>query len=277
MINLYGQELTRGSATLSVMLSPLLYYLIVWSSVCTCALGSTTFVKYTDRKFICRPDPVPLRLSPGWGNNLACARQCQRQLHCIAFMFTPHNTISQNTATGARPGTCLWCPASTIVNISFTATDPLLETWINVLGYLVQPKNRELFAIPGALSVGRIVILQGRVPDPVLHSSQFTLYINNSENVAVGISPRFLSHKNFKRVAILTRINGEWKEEYLWPKGFFPFPPGGKIEFAVLATGEGFRVYINGDFTVTVTSTAHWLDEVGYAAVRNINEALVTF
>ncbi|GFO30387.1 galectin [Plakobranchus ocellatus] len=275
MEKVYRHKTVRGHAILSVMLSSLLFNVIGWSCSCTCVFGSTDFVKSTDRTLVC--DPGRVLLTSALCTSLACARKCKEQPECTGFMLQLQSKSSHGASSGARLGTCFWCPANTIVNISYTITDAQLETWIHVLGHLLHPGDKCLMKTPGTLSVGRIVTLRGTVPDPVPDHSQFTLYINDDRNIAVAIDLRFLYLGIYNSVHIHTRTNGMWYTETRLPEEFFPFLPGGKIDFAVLATSERFQVYINGDFIFIVTSTAKWVGHVGHVAVKKINDALITF
>ncbi|GFO28416.1 galectin [Plakobranchus ocellatus] len=268
MEKLYPHKIVRGRA-MTVMPSWLLYHVIGWSCICTCVLASTGFIKYTDRTLVCDPDRA-LQTS-ALGTNLACARKCKEQLVCTGFMLQ-----LESERAGARLGTCLWCAANAVVNISYTPTDPPTVTWIHVLGQLLNP-DKDILDISSSLSVGRIVTLQGTVSDPVPDHSEFSVYTKNDWNIAVAISLHFAYHGYNNTILIHTRTDGSWNTEARLPEGYFPFPPGGKIDFAVLATSEGFRVYINGDFVFTVTSTASWVGTIGHVSFKKINDVWITF
>ncbi|GFN77067.1 receptor-type tyrosine-protein phosphatase delta [Plakobranchus ocellatus] len=260
----------------SHILYPLIFSCLLFYGLLFCASGftSTRFVKDTQRKLICTSVLVPLTSSPV--SYLECARKCQHQPDCTAFMFSPENSISPSATSDARSGTCLWCPADSIVNISYTPADPQLETWVNIQGYLMSPPTTgESMAIPGGLSVGRFVVFQGRVPEPAPRRSLLTLFVNDTDNVAVRVSPRFDFDGHVNRLLINSRIDSQWKTQ-VFPEGFFPFSPGQNFEIAVLATTGGFTVYIDGEFIKTVTRTAHMAGDVRYASIEDFEMFFVT-
>ncbi|GFO33994.1 beta-galactoside-binding lectin [Plakobranchus ocellatus] len=263
---LYGQKTMRGHI-LSVMRCWLLHHVIVQLSICSLASESTRYVRYNDRSLICNSDLIPLTSSPA--NYLECARTCERQSNCTAFMFTRNSPGVQ--------GTCSWCPANDIVNISYTPADPLLETWTKILGYLVFPNDPSIQEpIPSTLSVGRAVIFQARVPDPVTQRSFFSLCVDNKlEKIAVRVAARFNYHGDQERVIISNHKDWYWELAYS-PEGFFPFSPGQKIEIAVLGRSEGFDVFLNGDYIRTVNRTATWVGQINYVEVADFEEVLIT-
>ncbi|GFO33995.1 hypothetical protein PoB_006050000 [Plakobranchus ocellatus] len=263
---LYGQKTMRGHI-LSLVRCWLLHHVIVQFSICTLASESTRYVRYNDRSLICNSDLIPLTSSPA--NYLVCARTCERQPDCTAFMFTRNSPGVQGT-------TCSWCPANDIVNISYTPADPLLVTWTKILGYLVFPNNSSIQEpIPSTLSVGRVVIFQARVPDPAPQRSFFSLCVNKLHKIAVRVAARFNYNGDQERVVISTQKAWQWELAYS-PEDFFPFSPGQKIEIAVLGRSEGFDVYLNGDYIRTVNRTASWVGQINYVEVENFEEVLIT-
>ncbi|GFO03912.1 hypothetical protein PoB_003041700 [Plakobranchus ocellatus] len=267
------QPLSGPIILLSVTLSWLLYQMILWASLGAQATGSTRFVRYTDRTFACKTDLAPLTPSPA--NYLVCARTCLRQPDCTAFMLTRHST---GFSDGPGSRTCWWCPANQIASISYALADPQLETWFNVLGYLVSPTTKdEPLAVPGALStVGRIVIFQGRVPDPAPPRFRLTLFVNDTENIVVRVSPRFKFAGHVNRLLVSSRTGSQYNR-LLLPNTCFPFSPGQNFEVLLLATNQGFLVYIDGAYIGTIEDSLHWIGDLMHASFDNCEVFLVTF
>ncbi|GFO25357.1 galectin [Plakobranchus ocellatus] len=215
----------------------------------------------------CKSDLIPLTSSPV--TYLVCAIKCEQEPDCTAFMFTRSTSSDQDAA-------CSWCPANDIVGINYTPADPLLETWTKILGYVTFPNNPYIREpIPTTLSVGRIVIFQARVPDPVPKRCVFSLQVDKIQNVAVNVAARFNFDGDQERVVIATQKAWEWQLAYS-PEGFFPFSPGQQIEFAILGRSEGFDVYINGIYIRTVTRTAIWVGQINLVEIKNFEEVLIT-
>ncbi|GFO40453.1 galectin [Plakobranchus ocellatus] len=234
----------------------------------TLAFESTRYVRYNDRTLNCRSDLIPLTSSPA--NNLVCAIKCKRQPDCTAFMFTRNNP-------GVQDAACSWCPANDIVSISYTPADPLLETWVKTLGFLVFPNNpfiKEL--IPTTLSIGQVLFFQGRVPDLLPDRCIFSLNVDSSASIAARIEARFNYAHDENRVVIFTLRNSAWNTFY-FPREFFPFSSGQKVDIAVLGTSEGFDMYLNGEYIKTVTSTTDWVGQINLVIVTDYEEVLVTF
>ncbi|GFO31914.1 hypothetical protein PoB_005841900 [Plakobranchus ocellatus] len=145
----------------------------------TLATESTRYVRYIDRTLNCKFYLIPLTLSPA--NSLVCTRKCEQQSDCTAFIFTRY-------LSGVQDAACSWCPANDIFSISYTPADPLLETWLNILGYLVFPNNHFIQeSIPSTLSVGRALFFQARVPDPLPDRSIFSLCVDSSTKMAARV------------------------------------------------------------------------------------------
>ncbi|GFO25354.1 hypothetical protein PoB_005185900 [Plakobranchus ocellatus] len=264
--HLYEQKPVRDHM-LSIIRFWLLYQVIVQSSICTLVSGSTKYVRYNDRTFICKSGLIPLTSSPA--THLMCAVKCDQQPDCTAFMFIRYNP-------GVQVAACSWCPANDIVNISYTPADPLLETWAETLGYVRFPNNAYIHEpIPTTLSIGRVVIFQARVPDPVPTRCVFSLQVDKIQNVAVNVAARFNFDGDQERVVIATQKAWEWQLAYS-PEGFFPFSPGQQIEIAILGRSEGFDVYINGIYIRTVTRTAIWVGQINLVEIKDFEEVLIT-
>ncbi|GFO32196.1 hypothetical protein PoB_005870100 [Plakobranchus ocellatus] len=142
----------------------LLYQVIFRCSSYSCPSKLFTFVKQTDHELLCEFDFAPLMPSPG--NHLVCAETCWRHSECTAFIFTAYNASFQGTVTGSGLGICSWCPPNNIAGISLFSSDPQVEIWFNVLGKLKSPPSKKYLPIPGALSIGRYLVVRGRVPKP---------------------------------------------------------------------------------------------------------------
>ncbi|GFO15190.1 hypothetical protein PoB_004169500 [Plakobranchus ocellatus] len=155
-----------------VVLIWLFYQLIFGPSITVCTSELSNFVKLRNRIFICESDSLLLKSSSS--TYLECARKCKGQADCTVFTFTPYTARRQST--GLNLGTCAWCPANNIVNVSHTATGPQFKTWYNVLDNVVQWQNFTKLEIPGALSVGRYLIAYGRIPDPAPDLTRVTIF-----------------------------------------------------------------------------------------------------
>ncbi|GFO20622.1 hypothetical protein PoB_004712700 [Plakobranchus ocellatus] len=229
---------------------------------------STRYVRCNDLTFKCNSDLIPLTSSST--NYLVCARKCEQQPDCTVFMFTRYSP-------GVQDAACSWCPAKDIVSIIYTPADPLLETWVRTLGFLVFPNNSFIKEpIPTTLSVGQVVFFQGRVPELLPDRCIFSLNVDSSASIAARIEARFNYAHDYKRVAIFTLRNSVWTDHY-FPREFFPFSAGQKVDIAVLGTSEGFDMYLNGELIKTVTSTTVWIGQINLVIVTNLEEVLVTF
>ncbi|GFO39448.1 hypothetical protein PoB_006595300 [Plakobranchus ocellatus] len=263
----------------SVHLIWLLYYVMISSCLSPCTSESFGFVRLKDVKLICESDLV--LLTPSASKSLECARECKRRADCTAFMFTPLSGVSQSTATKGKLGMCSWCPAFSIVNVSYTAGDPQLETWRNILGYLVHPPENTDLEIPGALSVGRYLAINGRVPDPPPDRIRVTLYPNSRlhtrvPDIALRIMPRFQHRGHTNTLVVTCRIEYVFRET-VFPEGVFPFSAGQNFEIAVLATPSGFSVYIEGIFMTAVNDSAFMVGDVRFINVEKAEFSMISF
>ncbi|GFN76567.1 hypothetical protein PoB_000307300 [Plakobranchus ocellatus] len=273
MVHMHRRKIVQDHVAL-LSFRWLLYHVILGSSLCKDALGSTDFVKDSDHGLICKSDLIPLMPSPA--SHLMCARMCKREPDCTAFMFDRQNSSFPGASTSERSGTCLWCPANDILSISFTPADPQLETWFNVRGFLVSlPTKDELVPIRDVLAtVGRSVIVQGRVPEPVPRRCRFTLYVNDTESFAVRVSPHFHFHGYINKLFVNSKIENQW-DTHIFPDN--PFSAGRNFEIAVLARNNGFDVYIDGVFMKTLTQTAHFIGHIRYTSVLDFEDVIVRF
>ncbi|GFO31922.1 hypothetical protein PoB_005842700 [Plakobranchus ocellatus] len=265
--HLDGRKTVRGHIMLSLMRFWLLYHGIGQSSMST-LVPESRYVRYNDLTLNCDSDLIPLISSPA--NYLVCAIKCNRQPGCTAFMFTRHNP-------GVQDAACSWCSANDIVGINYTPADPLLETWVKILGHLVFPNNSVIQEpIPSTLSIGRVLFFQARVPDPVPDRCIFSLDVDENSIIAVRMEIRFSFGYYIKRVAIFTFMNSAWTDHY-FPEDFFPFSAGQKIDIAVLGRSEGFQMYLNGEYLHFVWFTRAWVGQINSINFRNFEEVLLTF
>ncbi|GFO44375.1 hypothetical protein PoB_007088000 [Plakobranchus ocellatus] len=240
----------------------LLYQLIFGPSIAICTSELSSFTTLKDRNFICESESLLLKPSPS--TYLECARKCKRQADCTGFTFTPDGVSLH--ATGLKLGLCSWCPASNIVNVSYTATDPHLEFWYNVLGNLVQPPDFTVLEIPGALSVGRYLIVYGRIPNPPPSLSRVTIFPQQGSDYAARVAPYFnytraSGKQEIEILQINYRVSGTYYTDTFGD--FFPFAAGQTFEIGFLAKRTGFAVYIDGTYMVTITATSYMEDMKG--------------
>ncbi|GFO28725.1 galectin-8 [Plakobranchus ocellatus] len=266
--HLYKRKTVRGHIMLWVMRCWLLYHGIGQSSMSTLVSESIRYVRYNDLTLKCDSDLLPLTSSSA--NNLVCAIKCTRQPGCTAFMFTRNNSSVQDA-------TCSWCPANDVVGIIYTPANPLLETWVKILGHLVFPNNpviKEL--VPSTLSLGRVLFFQARVPDPVPDRCIFSLDVDDTSSIAVRMEIRFSFEYYYKRVGIFTLINSGWTDHY-FPTDFFPFSAGQKLDIAVLGRSEGFQMYLNGEYLHFVWFSRAWVGQINLLHFINFEDVMVTF
>ncbi|GFO50164.1 galactose-binding lectin l-1 [Plakobranchus ocellatus] len=229
---------------------------------------STTYVQHNNLTLRCDSDLILLTSSPV--NYLVCAIKCNQLPGCTAFMFTRHNP-------GVQDGACSWCPAYDIVGIIYTPADPLLDTWVKILGHLVFSNNPKIQEpIPTTLSIGRVLFFQARVPDPVPDRCIFSLDVDHLLNIAVRMEIRFNYYGYIKTVGIYTRMNSTWIE-HLFPPEFFPFSAGQKVDIAVLGRSDGFEIYLNGEYLHFVSVTKTLVGQINLVDFHNFEEVLLTF
>ncbi|GFO31910.1 hypothetical protein PoB_005841500 [Plakobranchus ocellatus] len=263
-----GRKTVRDHIMLSLMRFWLLYHGIGQSSMSTLVSESNRYVRCNDSTLKCDSDLLLLILSPV--TYLECAIKCNQQPGCTAFMFTRNNSSVQGAA-------CSWCPANDIVGINYTSADPLLETWVKILGRLVisnSPVIQE--PIPSTLSIGRVLFFQARVPDPVPDRCIFSLDVDEILNIAVRMEIRFTFGSKPLRVGIFTHMNSAWTDHY-FPPEFFPFSAGQKVDIAVLGRSEGFQMYLNGEYLHFVWFTRAWVGQINLVDFLNFEEVLLTF
>ncbi|GFO44367.1 hypothetical protein PoB_007087200 [Plakobranchus ocellatus] len=254
----------------------LLYHLMFGPSITICTSELSSFINLKDRNFLCESESLLLKSSPN--TYLECARKCKRQADCTAFTFTAYN-ISRH-ATGLKLGSCSWCPANNIVNVSYTANDLHVKTWYNVLGNLVQPPDLTMLEIPGALSVGRYLIVYGRIPNPPPNRSRVTIFPQQGTDYAARVAPHFdHTRPTGKREIEVLKINYRIKGKYYTYtfRDFFPFSAGQKFDIGFLATRTGFAVYIDGTYMVTVTTTSYMVGDIGFISSQNVELFMITF
>ncbi|GFO44379.1 gypsy retrotransposon integrase-like protein 1 [Plakobranchus ocellatus] len=252
------------------------YQLIFGPSITICASELSSFINANIRNVTCESEPLLLKPSPS--TYLECARECKRQTGCTAFTFTPDNV--SHRGTGLKLGLCSWCPANNIVNVSYTATDLHLKTWYNVLGHLVQPPDLTMLEIPGALSVGRYLIVYGRIPDPLPSLSRVTIFPQQGSDIAARVAPHFNQTLDSKApvielLKINCKINGTFYMNTF--EDIFPFWAGQTFEIGFLATRTGFAVYIDGTYMITITTTSYMVGDIGFISSENVELLMITF
>ncbi|GFN81680.1 hypothetical protein PoB_000818600 [Plakobranchus ocellatus] len=236
----------------------LFYHVIFGLPISPCASDSSHFVKVDDWDLTC--ESPRLHLTPSPSDRLTCARMCLQQPDCTAFMFTPHNTGSHDD----KLGSCAWCPPDSVTNMSYS---PSMEIWPKLLGFFTSPKWYTDLPIRGALCPGRFLAIHGRVFNPVPPRFDVSFVDNNEYNFALYIAVYFNISSYIERFSLYTKVDGVW-DETVFPEGVFPFAAGKNFEIIVLATEEGFSVYVEGAFMTTITRTAFMVCDVGLMSVR---------
>ncbi|GFN87811.1 galectin-4-like [Plakobranchus ocellatus] len=215
---------------------------------------SSHFAKLDDRQFICESDLLPLTSSPS--DHKKCATMCQRQSNCTAFMFVPHNSSSH----GDELGTCSWCPPHNITSVSYT---PAVQLWLNLLGYMTTLPFRTFMPMQGALCIGRYVAVRGRIPDPAPDRFGVLIVTEIYVDYPINLVIRFNEGGYTNRLTVHTRVDKDWDMEVL-PEGVFPFVAGQDFEVGVLATKEGFSLFVDGVYLTKATRTKFMLCNINY-------------
>ena len=224
---------------------------------------NTKFIKLEHLEFECEVSHDSL--IPGLENSLACARACSKREDCTSYVFTPSTS---SAATGPRLGTCTMCPAHNITGLNFSSTNSQSETWFNILGRVFEPQPLTYIPISGALSIGRLMIVKGRTPEPEPERSVVDVLDKINGDIAIRISPRFNYRDTVKGLVVSNRLDGNWSVTIL-PESKFLFSEGQDFEISYLATRIGFRVYVNEIFMKWVGKSIHLAGDLHYLSFEN--------
>ncbi|GFN77183.1 hypothetical protein PoB_000368900 [Plakobranchus ocellatus] len=252
-------------------ITSLLYLVIFGPSICSCYFNSSLFVKLQNLEFICDLDRLPL-LPSSTNNFLMCAAVCQGQPDCAAFLFTLDHTSSH----GDRLGACLWSPSDSITGVSFTSA---AETWLKVLSHLAPPPALSGFPlIPGALQLGRFLVVRGRVPDPAPEqvSVGFIEWADFHPLHVIG-NFDFTAARSYRMsIHTFTREDQNWKVQ-LFPVESFPLKAGQDFEVCALATREWYRVYIDSVFLANINRSTTMVEDIYMIQLTDADFYTVTF
>ncbi|RUS91355.1 hypothetical protein EGW08_000872 [Elysia chlorotica] len=228
---------------------------ILWQGLVLCSSLSTKYVKLKDLEFNCDVSP-----KESLGDYITCARACTERPDCTFFEFTP--SISSGDSW-PRLGTCTSCPANNITGLTITPNNTQTETWVHIFGRIVDPQPETYISIPGALSVGRLLVIKGRIPVPAPERVIVDIYHNNKDDIPVRVTPRFNYKDMVKRLIVANRRSGNWAVTVL-PQSTFPFYEGKDFEIRLLTTVRGFMVYVNEDFIRTNVKPIYMTNDIGY-------------
>ncbi|KAK3777608.1 hypothetical protein RRG08_021724 [Elysia crispata] len=255
----------------SVALLMFACYGILWLGLTLCTSVSTNFKKLKDLEFDC--DVSPDSLVPGFSDYITCARACKERIDCTFFVFTPN--ISR-APSGAKVGRCTACPASNITGLNYIPINPQAETWLHTLGHVLDPQPYKYISIPGALSIGRLLVVKGRAPKPAPNRMVIDVFHNNKADVTTRITPRFNYHGMVDRMVVSSRVSGKWAVT-VFPESIFPFAEGKDFEINLLATRQGFMVYVNESFMRTVVKTIYMANDIGYLRFETTDVYMISY
>ena len=215
---------------------------------------STKFLRIKNLELKCAVSPEPLILNSG--DFLTCARACKQRSNCTCFVFAPYSSL-------ARSGTCRACLAHSITGVRYSTTKPQAETWISNIGWKADPESGTYIPIPGALSIGRVLVVKGRVPVPAPAHFVLDIYDNNKKDIVIRFTCRFNFRQTVRRLRVSSNENGTWDVDQL-NKSIFPFSEGKEFEINFLATQQGFMVYVDASYIHIVDKTIHMANDIGY-------------
>ncbi|GFR93472.1 hypothetical protein ElyMa_004379300 [Elysia marginata] len=224
----------------------------------SCISMSTNFAKLENIELLCGVNLVPLL--PHAGDHLTCSRACKENPDCTSFVFTP---FTSSIISNVRLGTCSFCPAYKISGLNYINITSQAETWLGFLGRILDPPSDTYLPIPGALSMGKLLVIKSRVPIPEPERIIFDIFHNNKEEVTTRVSPRFNFRNVVKKLMISTKVNKMWAVTGVSLSNF-PFFEGTDFEINILTTHQGFMVYAGGILVRTLYETLYMATDIGY-------------
>ncbi|GFR73093.1 hypothetical protein ElyMa_000396600 [Elysia marginata] len=231
----------------------------------------THFQKYENLELACEVSPV--QLTPSSGDILTCSRACKEHRDCTSFVYTEN---SSSVPSHVKPGKCTFCPVHNITGLRYPPiASSQTETWLGFLGRMFEPPSHTFLPIKGALSIGKLMVVKGRVPVPAPARFYVDIFQNDQANVVIRIAPRlkFLEHENQLRISSFV-VGDKWDVRII-PE--FPFAEGKDYEISLLSTKHGLAVYIDKVFMHNVYRTLNMVSDIGYLSFKDTHVNMVFY
>ncbi|GFR93475.1 galectin [Elysia marginata] len=238
----------------------------------SCILISSKFAKFENIELSCGVSQYPLL--PSVGDHLTCSKACKENPDCTSFVFTP---FTSSTISNVRLGTCSFCPAYNITGLNYISIISQAETWLGFFGRILHPPSITYLPIPGALSMGRLLVIKSRVPIPEPERIIFDIFHSNKKDIVYRVSPRW-SYKGVKeRLMISSNVNKTWDVKSL-SASKFPFLKGEDFEINILTTQQGFMVYIDGNsMRKLYDKTIHLTKDIGFLRFEYTDVYMISY
>ena len=200
----------------------------------------------------CKIDYVALL--PSKSDQLRCARASLSHPESSFFGFL--TTEGENT----RIGKCGRCPSQ---YLQLGKPNPLADSWFLIQGSLLSPP--ELVEVPGILSVGRLLVITGKIPIPKPEKFSIGFYASDKATRVVGMTSFFHSADITmeRRVRITSKVNGTL-DKHNGPHDAFPFVEGQSFEISILPTPDGFLFFLDVEYLKPYTKTISMIEDINY-------------